>query len=81
VTGLPTNDFSGSARRFGGLLAAGVEFGLTRNVSAKAEIAYIKFANGDITANDGTRLNIGAGIAEGKIGLNYRFNQPVAASY
>ena len=34
-----------------------------------------------ITTNDGTRLNIGAGIAEGKIGLNYRFNQPIAASY
>ena len=60
---------------WGGMVGFGSEFGLTREWSAKAELNYIWFGNRDVTASDATRLSIGAGIAEAKIGLNYRFGQ------
>ena len=60
---------------WGGMVGFGSEFGLTREWSAKAELNYIWFGNRDVTASDAARLSIGAGIAQAKIGLNYRFGQ------
>ncbi len=71
--GALTGGFSGSENRFGGLIAVGTEFGLTREWSAKAELAYIRFRDQEITASDGTRIDIGASVATAKIGVNYRF--------
>jgi outer membrane immunogenic protein len=55
------------------LIAVGTEFGLTREWSAKAEFAYIRFRDQEITASDGSRIDIGASVATAKIGVNYRF--------
>lgn len=74
-SGAATNGFSGSDSKFGGLIGVGTEFGLTRDWSAKAEITYIRFRDEEITASDGGRLSIGAGFAQAKIGVNYRFGQ------
>ena len=71
--GALTGGFSGSENKFGGLIAVGTEFGLTREWSAKAEFAYIRFRDQEITASDGTRIDIGASVATAKIGVNYRF--------
>ena len=73
--GALTGGFSGSDTTFGGIIGVGAEFGLTRDWSAKAEIDYVRFRNQDVTASDGSRLNIGAGFAQAKIGVNYRFGQ------
>jgi opacity protein-like surface antigen len=80
---LQTNGFTASDTKAGALLGLGGEFGLTREWSAKAEFNYIWFGNRDITTTDGTRLSVGAGIAEAKIGLNYRFGQayPLVMKY
>jgi opacity protein-like surface antigen len=82
--GVLTNGFTNSSTKAGGLVGLGSEFGLTREWSAKAELTYIWFGNRDVTATpDGTRLNVGTGIAEAKIGLNYRFGQayPLVMKY
>jgi opacity protein-like surface antigen len=70
-----TNGSNASQTAWGGMVGAGAEFGLTREWSAKAELNYIWFGNRDVTTSDASRLSIGAGIAEAKIGLNYRFGQ------
>jgi opacity protein-like surface antigen len=59
--------------RAGWTIGYGVEFALTPNWSAKGEVNYIDFGNRNITAQDGTVLNAGMRITEGKIGVNYRF--------
>jgi hypothetical protein len=75
-----TGGFVGSEIKAGGMIGVGSEFGLTREWSAKAELNYIWFGHRDITAQpDGIRLNVGAGLAEAKIGLNYRFGQAYPA--
>jgi opacity protein-like surface antigen len=70
-----TSGSDASQTAWGGMVGAGAEFGLTREWSAKAELNYIWFGNRDVTTSDASRLSIGAGIAEAKIGLNYRFGQ------
>jgi opacity protein-like surface antigen len=59
--------------RTGWTVGYGVEFALTRNWSVMAEMNYIDFGNKNMTAADGTVLNAGMRISEGKIGVNYRF--------
>jgi opacity protein-like surface antigen len=70
-----TSGADASQTIWGGMVGVGSEFGLTREWSAKAELNYIWFGNRDVTASDASRLSIGAGIAQAKIGLNYRFGQ------
>jgi hypothetical protein len=70
-----TSGADASQTIWGGMVGFGSEFGLTREWSAKAELNYIWFGNRDVTASDASRLSIGAGIAQAKIGLNYRFGQ------
>ncbi len=69
-----TNGSTASANTVGGMIGFGGEFGFTRNWSAKAEFNYIQFRDHDVTTTDGSRLNIGAHVAQGKIGVNYRFD-------
>lgn len=77
-----TSGFSATDNKVGGMIGVGSEFGLTRDWSAKAEFTYIRFRDHDITATDGTVLNIGASIVEAKIGVNYRFGEhPIIAKY
>ena len=52
---------------------AAAEFGLTRDWSAKAEFTYIRFRERDVIASDGSPLKASSGVAEAKIGVNYRF--------
>jgi outer membrane autotransporter protein len=59
--------------RVGWTAGYGVEFALTQNWSAKGEVNYIDFGNKNLTAADGTVINAGMHITEGKVGLNYRF--------
>ncbi len=59
--------------RAGWTVGYGVEFALTPNWSAKGEVNYIDFGNRNLTAQDGTVINAGMRVTEGKIGINYRF--------
>ena len=53
---------SGTSKQFGAVLGAGVEYGITQNVSAKLEYLYISAASLDISHH-----------SEIRAGLNYRF--------
>jgi outer membrane immunogenic protein len=53
---------SGTSKQFGAALGAGVEYGITQNVSAKLEYLYITAASLDISHH-----------SEIRAGLNYRF--------
>jgi outer membrane immunogenic protein len=61
---LPNNQLncSGTKHRIGGTGGAGVEYGLTPNLSVKAEYLYIAAASLEISH-----------INEVRMGLNYRF--------
>jgi opacity protein-like surface antigen len=65
---------SASDNRVGWTVGYGIEFGLTRNWSAKAEMDYVDFGNKNLVASDGTVINAGIRVTQGKIGLNYRFD-------
>jgi outer membrane immunogenic protein len=53
---------SGTSKQVGAVLGAGVEYGITQNVSAKLEYPYITAASLDISHH-----------SEIRAGLNYRF--------
>jgi outer membrane autotransporter protein len=73
--GVPNlTQISVSDNRAGWTVGYGVEFALTPNWSAKGEVNYIDFGNKNLTAQDGTIINAGMRVTEGKIGVNYRFN-------
>jgi outer membrane autotransporter protein len=72
-TGGPLTQISVADDRAGWTVGYGVEFALTQNWSAKGEVNYIDFGNRNLTAQDGTVINAGMRITEGKIGVNYRF--------
>jgi outer membrane immunogenic protein len=57
-----TINCSGSSKQFGAALGAGVEYGLTPNISAKLEYLYITAASLDLSHH-----------SEIRAGLNYRF--------
>lgn len=67
------NGFSASDTRAGWMLGWGTEFALTQNWSAKAEYNFIRFGRHDLTASDGTLLNVRENVNAVKIGVNYRF--------
>jgi len=82
VTGIPCLNPAGanlaqisvSDNRAGWTAGYGVEFAFTPNWSAKGEVNYIDFGNRNLTAQDGTVINAGMRVTEGKIGINYRFS-------
>jgi opacity protein-like surface antigen len=71
--GAPLTQISVGDDRSGWTVGYGVEFALTPNWSAKGEVNYIDFGNRNLTAQDGTVINAGMRVTEGKIGINYRF--------
>jgi len=77
-----SNGFAASTNLAGWTVGYGTEFALTRNWSAKAEYDYVSFGNVGVTANDGSRLNLGMHFSQVKVGVNYRFDMgPVIAKY
>ncbi len=72
--GAPSNGFTASNSRGGWTVGYGTEFALTRNWSAKAEYNYISFGDRNVTASDGSLLNVGMHASEVKVGVNYRFD-------
>ncbi len=72
--GAPSNGFTASNSRGGWTVGYGTEFALTRNWSAKAEYNYVSFGDRNVTASDGSLLNVGMHASEVKVGVNYRFD-------
>jgi molybdenum cofactor synthesis domain-containing protein len=78
-----------SVTRWGWMIGAGLEYGLTPNWSAKLEWNYLDFGREQITfTNVGVPggpatfpLDIKQGIHLAKLGINYRFGGPVYAKY
>jgi len=71
-----------STGRGGWVFGVGYEFALTRNWSAKAEGEYLSFGDKNVTASDGSQLNVGMNIWQVKVGVNYRFDGgPIVAKY
>jgi opacity protein-like surface antigen len=77
--GIESLGFTGTRGQMGWLVGIGTEFALTRHWSAKAEYNYISFGDRNLTANDGSLLNVGMHINEVKVGVNYRFDNGVVA--
>jgi outer membrane autotransporter protein len=79
--GAVTNGLVASTNLGGWTIGYGSEFALTRNWSARAEYNYISFGDRNVTASDGSVLNVGMHVSEVKVGLNYRFDYgPLAVS-
>jgi outer membrane autotransporter protein len=77
-----SSGLTASIGRAGWLVGYGTEFALTRNWSAKAEANYVNFGDKNVTASDGSLLNLGMSFVEVKVGVNYRFDGgPVVARY
>ena len=71
VVSVPTTA-SASKTSVGWTIGAGFEYGLTQNISAKAE--YLFFNLGSDTYNLGVPVSINRTGNIGRVGLNYRFN-------
>jgi outer membrane autotransporter protein len=72
--GAPLAAISVGDTRTGWTAGFGTEFGLTERWSAKGEVSFIGFGRKNLTAADGTVINAGMNITEGKIGVNYRLS-------
>jgi outer membrane immunogenic protein len=79
---LAAQDLTAKATRTGWVVGAGLEFGLTRSWSAKAEYNYLDFGSKNLTLSDNGSglfgpvllpLHVRETINEVKIGVNYRF--------
>jgi opacity protein-like surface antigen len=68
----PATTASASKTSVGWTIGAGFEYGLTQNISAKAE--YLYFDLGSDTYNLGMPVAINRTGNIGRVGLNYRFN-------
>jgi outer membrane immunogenic protein len=68
----PATTASASKTSVGWAIGAGFEYGLTQNISAKAE--YLYFDLGSDTYNLGMPVAINRTGNIGRVGLNYRFN-------
>jgi opacity protein-like surface antigen len=68
-----SNGFSVSDTRIGWMAGFGTEFALTAVWSAKAEFDWLDFGTQSLTLSDGTSINATQRIAQGKVGLNYKF--------
>jgi opacity protein-like surface antigen len=77
-----SNGFNASDIMTGWTIGGGVEFALTPNWSAKAEVDYADFGNHALIASDGTPLTVGMHTLQVTIGVNYRLNVgPILAKY
>jgi outer membrane autotransporter protein len=68
-----TNPASVSNVRAGWTVGVGSEFALNERWSIKGEFDWLDFGTKTLTMSDGTLFNSTLHIAEGKIGLNYKF--------
>jgi outer membrane immunogenic protein len=68
-----------AANHTGWTVGGGLEFGLTPNLSAKAEYLYVRFNTQDYFISQGCTgaCEIGAGVNVVRAGLNYRFDWSV----
>jgi outer membrane immunogenic protein len=68
-----------AANHTGWTVGGGLEFGLTPNLSAKAEYLYVRFNTQDYFISQGCAgaCEIGAGVNVVRAGLNYRFDWSV----
>jgi opacity protein-like surface antigen len=62
-----------SAFRAGWTVGIGTEFALTNRWSIKGEFDWLDFGRKTLTLSDGTPFNSKLQVAQGKIGLNYKF--------
>jgi opacity protein-like surface antigen len=67
------NQASVSDTRAGWTVGFGTEYALTQHWSAKGEIDWIDFGTKSLTLSDGTVFNATQRVAQGKVGLNYKF--------
>jgi opacity protein-like surface antigen len=67
------NSPSASTTRVGWIVGIGSEFALADHWSIKGELDWLDFGSKSLTLSDGTFINSSLRIAEGKIGLNYKF--------
>jgi opacity protein-like surface antigen len=67
------NSPSVGTTRVGWTVGFGTEFALTDRWSIKGEFDWLDFGTKSLTLSDGTFLNSTLRIAEGKIGVNYKF--------
>jgi outer membrane autotransporter protein len=74
LAGAPLNAVSAGDTHAGWTVGWGTEFGLTEKWSAKGEVDFIGLGRKNMTATDGTVINAGTDIWEGKIGVNYRLS-------
>ncbi|HXF88037.1 MAG TPA: outer membrane beta-barrel protein [Xanthobacteraceae bacterium] len=70
---------SDAANHTGWTVGGGLEFGLTPNLSAKAEYLYVRFNTKDYFVSQGCTVTceLGAGVNVVRAGLNYRFDWSV----
>jgi opacity protein-like surface antigen len=62
-----------SDTRVGWTAGFGTEFALTQHWTAKGEVDWMGFGTKSLTLSDGTGINASQRIAQGKVGLNYKF--------
>jgi outer membrane immunogenic protein len=74
-------NFAASETRLGWTVGAGVEWAFWSNWSVKLEYDFLDFGNRTVTFNDAllgtTNVNVSQRINEVKLGVNYRFGQPL----
>lgn len=86
-----TETFANRQYEWGGVIGVGTEWAWTSNWTVTSEFLYMRFANKESTFNSVLALNNGNPIAKpftfqdqvlvARIGLNYRFSNPVVAKY
>jgi opacity protein-like surface antigen len=64
---------SASTTLVGWTVGYGAEFAFNSHWSAKGEIDWIDFGNKQLTLSDGSAVNTSQRVAQGKVGLNYKF--------
>jgi outer membrane autotransporter protein len=64
---------SASDTRFGWTVGFGSEFALTQRWFAKAEFDWLDFGRKTLTMNDGTVISATQRVAQGKVGLNFKY--------
>jgi opacity protein-like surface antigen len=69
----PVDQASVGDIRVGWTVGIGTEFALTEHWSAKGEFDWLDFGSKSLVLSDGTAINTTQRIAQGKIGLNYKF--------
>ena len=73
-SGVLSTGLAATTDRTGWTVGYGGEFALTQSWAAVAETDYVSFSNRNVTASDGSVLNLGMHFWQTKIGVNYHFS-------